>query len=102
MNLFLGWSAEAWFDPPQQGHAVVEQVDAVNHRQTSPGEFRIAPEDRELLAILRIRRFCMSYQVGHVFRRLRAIQQQPDVDVAVYLAESAVREAAEFVGFDEK
>jgi hypothetical protein len=44
----------------------------------------------------------MSYQVGHVFRRLRAIQQQPDVDVAVYLAESAVREAAEFVGFDEK
>ena len=45
MNLISSWTAKAWFNAAQQRHAVIEQIDPVDHRQASPMEIRVTPKD---------------------------------------------------------
>src|SRR5262245_22903868 len=86
----------------EQRHAMIQQIEPIEIRQSSPLEFRIAPEDGKLLAVFSVQTLCLSNPPGHFRRRYRAIEKQADIDIAVDFTESAVSKAAKFVGVDQR
>ena len=78
----------------KQRDAVIKHVEPIKIGQSTPVVFRIAPKNRELLAIIGIYGLSFVDQLGHLRRCGRTIQQQPDIDIAVDVAEPAVCQAA--------
>src|SRR5687767_5034560 len=98
MNLSLSRTAKLRLISVKQRHAVIQEVEPIEVGQPSPREFGIAPEDRQLLAVNAVQRLRSSDQSRHFDRRLCAVDQQPNVNVAVNRAISTMSETAERIG----
>ena len=102
MNVSGCWAAKVGLVIFQQGHAVIQQIQPIYHRQAAPVEFGIAPKYGEGFAKIRVQILGFCDEPRDLRWRLLTVKQQTHVDIAVDGTEAAVGEAAELVHFDQR
>src|SRR5690349_4004490 len=97
MNFLLRGSAKIRLVTAQEGHAVIEQIESINDRKTSPAVVRIAPENGKLLTVFGIHLLGRANRFSDPNRWLRTVKQHSDIDVAINCAKAPMRKAAELI-----